>query len=53
VHLASGTVKAIATDLGFQPPVPGFTPTHFFNHVDSTGAMYVNAEGAKVIHKLR
>jgi sugar lactone lactonase YvrE len=55
VHLVSGKVKTIATDLGFQPPVPGFTPTHFFNDVDvdATGAMYVNADGANVIHKLR
>jgi glucose/arabinose dehydrogenase len=53
IHLQSGTVKTIATDLGFQPP---FLPTlPLFNDVDvdSTGAMYVNSDGDNVIYKIR
>jgi sugar lactone lactonase YvrE len=55
VNLASGNAKTIATDLGFQAPIQGVTPTGWFNdvEVDSSGAMYVNADQANVIHKLR
>lgn len=55
VNLRSGNVKTIATDLGFQAPIEGVTPTGWFNDVDvdATGAMYVNGDRANVIHKLR
>lgn len=55
VNLQSGNAKTIATDLGFQEPIPGVTPTGWFNdvEVDATGAMYVNGDRANVIHKLR
>jgi DNA-binding beta-propeller fold protein YncE len=55
IHLRSGTVKTIATDLGFQPPFLPTLPTHWFNDVEvgSDGAMYVNSDGANVIYKLR
>ena len=55
IHLRSGTVKTIATDLGFQPPFLPTLPTHWFNDVDvdAKGAMYVNSDGANVIYKLR
>jgi sugar lactone lactonase YvrE len=55
VNLASGNVKTIATDLGFQTPIPGVLPGGWFNdvEVDATGAMYVSADRANVIYKLR
>jgi DNA-binding beta-propeller fold protein YncE len=55
VNLESGNTKTIATDLGFQTPIPGVTPTGWFNDVDvdATGAMYVSADRANVIYKLR
>jgi sugar lactone lactonase YvrE len=55
IHLQSGTVKTIATDLGFQPPFLPTLPAHLFNDVDvdSTGAMYVNSDGDNVIYKIR
>jgi sugar lactone lactonase YvrE len=55
VNLKSGNVKTIATDLGFQTPIPGVTPAGWFNDVavDASDAMYVNADRANVIHKLR
>ena len=55
VNLESGNMKTIATDLGFQTPIPGVTPFGWFNdvEVDASGAMYVNADRANVIHKFR
>jgi sugar lactone lactonase YvrE len=55
VNLESGNVKTIATDLGFQTPIPGVAPLGWFNdvEVDATGAIYVNGDRANVIHKLR
>lgn len=55
VNLRSGTAKTIASDLGFQTPTPGVAPTGWFNDVelDASGAMYVNADRANVIYKLR
>jgi sugar lactone lactonase YvrE len=55
VNLLSGRVKTIATDLGFQAPIPGVTPGGWFNDVDvdATGAIYVSADRANVIYKLR
>jgi sugar lactone lactonase YvrE len=55
VNLRSGNVKTIATELGFQAPIPGVSPAGWFNDVDvdADGAMYVNGDRANVIHKLR
>jgi sugar lactone lactonase YvrE len=55
VNLQSGNVRTIATDLGFQMPIPGVAPSGWFNdvEVDATGAMYVNGDRANVIHKIR
>jgi sugar lactone lactonase YvrE len=55
VNLQSGYVKTIATDLGFQTPIPDILPGGWFNDVDvdATGAMYVSADRANVIYKLR
>ena len=55
VNLKSGNVRTIATDLGFQTPIPGVAPSGWFNdvEVDATGAMYVNGDRANVIHKIR
>jgi sugar lactone lactonase YvrE len=55
VNLESGNMKTIATDLGFQSPIPGVLPAGWFNdvEVDASGAMYVNGDRANVIHKLR
>jgi sugar lactone lactonase YvrE len=55
VNLQSGNVKTIASDLGFQTPIPGVTPIGWFNdvEVDATGAMYVSADRANAIYKLR
>lgn len=55
VNLRSGSAKTIAKDLGFQTPIPGVTPIGWFNDVDvdATGAIYVNADRANAIYKLR
>ncbi len=55
VNLKSGNMRTIATDLGFQTPIPGVTPAAWFNdvEVDANGAMYVNGNRANVIHKIR
>jgi len=55
IHLRSGRVKTIANELGFQPSVSSDLPAQWFNDVDidSSGAMYVNADGANVIYKFK
>ncbi|MDJ0849826.1 MAG: hypothetical protein QNK04_15765 [Myxococcota bacterium] len=55
VDLRSGSMETLASDLGFQTPIPGVLPFGWFNdvEVDTTGAIYVNADRANVIHKLR
>jgi DNA-binding beta-propeller fold protein YncE len=53
INLRSGRVKTIAKELGFQPSLGLELPAQWFNDVDvdSTNAMYVNADGANVIYK--
>jgi sugar lactone lactonase YvrE len=56
VHLNSGEIRTIASNLGFYDPLPGMPPFDvFLNNVtiDNTGAMYINADEANVIYKFR
>lgn len=54
IHLKSGKVKTIATNLGFQPTIPGFFPTAWFNdvEVDANDVIYGNSDWANVIYKI-
>ena len=55
VNLRSGATRTIATELGFQTPIPGVAPAGWFNDVEvgPNGAMYVSADRANVILELR
>ncbi len=55
IDLRSGSIETLATDLGFQAPIEGVLPAGWFNdvEVDVTGAIYLNADRANVIYKLR
>ncbi|MGH1345809.1 MAG: hypothetical protein ACRBN8_29870 [Nannocystales bacterium] len=54
VHLDSGATEPVADDLPFKPTAPGLPPHMNFNdlHADSSGALYLNAEGAARIYKI-
>ena len=52
VNLVSGRMKALATDLGFLPGMPG-QPLGFLNNVEvHKGFLYVNADAANVILRI-
>ncbi|MGV7224294.1 MAG: hypothetical protein ACQ9MH_22605 [Nitrospinales bacterium] len=58
VNLRSGKIRTIASNLGFYDPlpIPDWPPFDLFLNnvtVDNTGAIYVNADEANVIYKLR
>lgn len=52
VNLVSGNVKTLATHLGFFSGLPPGQPLGWFNNVEVyKGSIYVNADGANVIHR--
>jgi sugar lactone lactonase YvrE len=56
VHLKSGEIKTIASNLGFYDPLPGLPAFDIYLNnvtIDNTGAMYINADEANVIYKMR
>jgi hypothetical protein len=59
VHLKSGEVKTIATELGFHDYFPGFPPDYIpwtLTKIDvavDNGTIYVTADEANVIYRIK
>jgi len=54
LHIDTGATELVAEDLPFNPSSSGLPPHMNFNdlHADSSGALYLNADGAATIYKI-